>query len=342
MELTEIRCPACDSTNKRNHMTYEVKCDEPRMLYQCDECNKYYAETKGTPIERLRTPISEISRVLNALNEGTGINAATRLFGYAKNTIYLWIERFSGLKETLMLYALCHQFLQLQIEGDEIYTKVGKNKPPMESEGWTIILMDRASRFIWEMKCGKKTESLFLQAMNTLAQVISQTDELSLFTDGERRYGNLLFAICRETFHTGERGRPPFVLPQGVTIRIKNKGDQSHQLGPKRPKYQAPWREHPHTNTEIDDSEIHANHLEAFNSSLRRHLSCYRRRTNMYAKITSALQSRLDLHWLWHNFVNPHFSLRTTPAVSLGILSDSLSWQQLSRIQSVATQSTTR
>ena len=113
MELTEIRCPECNSPNKRNHMTYEVKCDEPRMLYKCVQCNKYYAETKGTPIERLRTPISEISLVLNALNEGTGINAATRLFGFAKNTIYLWIERFASLRETLMLYALCHQFIQL-------------------------------------------------------------------------------------------------------------------------------------------------------------------------------------------------------------------------------------
>ena len=233
-------------------MTYEVKCDEPRMLYKCAQCSKYYAETKGTPIERLRTPISEISLVLNALNEGTGINAATRLFGFAKNTIYLWIERFASLKETLMLYALCHQFIQLQIEGDEIYTKIENNKPPMDSEGWTILLMDRASRFIWEINCGEKTELLFLHAMETLAQVIAQTDELSLFTDGERQYGNLLFAICRETFHTGESGRPPSVLPKGVTVRIKNKGNQSHQPGPKRPKYQAPWREHPDTDTQID------------------------------------------------------------------------------------------
>jgi len=240
-----------------------------------------------------------------------------------------------------MLYALCHQFIQLQIEGDEIYTKIENNKPPMDSEGWTILLMDRASRFIWEISCGEKTELLFLRAMEPLAQVIAQTDELSLFTDGERQYGNLLFAICRETFHTGESGRPPSVLPKGVTVRIKNKGNQSHQPGPKRPKYQAPWREHPDTDTQIDDSDIHANHPEAFNSSLRRHLSCCRRRgalwANMYAKTPSNLQKRLDLHWPWHNFVNTHFTLRTTPAVALGILSDSLSWRALFRIQIVPT-----
>ena len=47
-----------------------------------------------------------------------------------------------------MIYALLHTFLTQLIEGDEVYTKVGKNGPAEASEGWTIILMDRASRFI--------------------------------------------------------------------------------------------------------------------------------------------------------------------------------------------------
>ena len=34
-----------------------------------------------------------------------------------------------------MLYSLCHQFIQLIIEGDELYTEIGRNVPPSESEG---------------------------------------------------------------------------------------------------------------------------------------------------------------------------------------------------------------
>ena len=37
-------------------------------------------------------------------NEGMGINAATRVFKVAKNSIYLWLSRRSGRKETLLLY----------------------------------------------------------------------------------------------------------------------------------------------------------------------------------------------------------------------------------------------
>ena len=118
-----------------------------------------------------------------------------------------------------------------------MYTKVAEDKPAHLSEGWTVVLMDRADRFIWELQYGERDADLFKRAMTSWAQVVDQTDDLSLFTDGDRRYGNLL------------------------------------------------------------NDDIHANHLEAFNSVLRRRMACYRRRTNTYAKEQPALQIRLDAYW---------------------------------------------
>ncbi len=85
---------------------------------------------------------------MNSLTDGTGINAVCRIFHVGKNTIYRWQFRLSGLKETLLIFSLCHQFLEQIIEGDEVYTKIKKNVEPVDSEGWTIILMERATRFI--------------------------------------------------------------------------------------------------------------------------------------------------------------------------------------------------
>jgi hypothetical protein len=56
------------------------------------------------------------------------------------------------------------------------------------------VLMDRATRFLWDMQCGRKDRKLFKNAMRLLCQVIEQTGDLTLLTDGERRYGNLLIA----------------------------------------------------------------------------------------------------------------------------------------------------
>ena len=90
---------------------------------------------------------------------------------------------------------MAHAYIQMVIEGDEFYTKVDKNVPPEESPGGTIVLMDRASRFIWEMSCGKKDKPLFEKAIKTMAELVEQTEDITLLTDGERRYGNILFEI---------------------------------------------------------------------------------------------------------------------------------------------------
>ena len=208
MSLTQRHCLECNSENFKRHCRYKVKRGEVRTLFVCQDCRNYFSETKNTPLERLNTPVSRISLVMEAINDGMGLNAACRTFHVGKNTIKRWISRLGDLKESLLLYTLCHQFIQLQIEGDELYTKVSENKPAHLSEGWTIVLLDRASRFIWEMQCGERNADLFKQAIITLTQVIEQTDDLSLFTDGERRYGNLLFEICQEIIRTGQFGRP--------------------------------------------------------------------------------------------------------------------------------------
>jgi transposase-like protein len=75
-------------------------------------------------LANLKTPLSRIVEILQALNEGLGVNAVCRVFGVSKNSLYRWQERLSDLKPTLLLYAWCHQFLKLVIEGDELYTKV--------------------------------------------------------------------------------------------------------------------------------------------------------------------------------------------------------------------------
>lgn len=333
MNLHETHCPTCYSTALAPHMTYTTHAHGPRILYHCHDCDAYFSETKHTFLEGLRTPISRIWRVLEARTEGMGLNAAARVFHAGKPSILEWERRFEHLHEVLMTYALAQQFLDLVIEGDEAYTKVEKNRPPHESPGWTIALMDRESRFLWDLECGERDEGLFRHTMELLRDVIAQTDDLSLFTDGERRYGNLLFAICSEVVRTGKPGRPKTTLPPGVKVRVKNKGKQSHTTGPKRPTYQAPWAEHPDTSPLLDTAAIHANHVEAFWSALRRKCSAFRRRTNTYAKSEGGLRRILRVYWVMHNFVRRHFTTREVPAVALGVLERPFSLQELLLIQ---------
>jgi len=182
------------------------------------------------------------------------------------------------------------------------------------------------------LHCGSKDQQLFKRALNTLVEVIEQTEELSLFTDGERRYGNLLFDICHEVIRDGQPGRPPKPLPKGIRVRLKNKGAKK-RVGRPRKKYEAPVPEHPQTETKVVENEIHANHVEGFNASRRRRNSAFRRQTNTYAKSRQHLQRTLDFFWVIHNFVRVHFTTLVVPAVKLGILETGISWSQLFSIR---------
>ena len=162
--------------------------------------------------------------------------------------------------------------------------------------------------------------------------MVEQTGSISLLTDGERRYGNLLFEICYDVIRTGKPGRPKKRLPKGVRVRLKNKGAKKRRGRPRK-QYQAPVPEHPQTDHDVAENTIHANHVEAFNASIRRRNAAFRRKTNTYAKSRKHLQRTLDVYWLVHNFVRVHFTPKVVPAVKLGILKLGISWSQLLSIR---------
>ncbi len=176
--------------------------------------------------------------------------------------------------------------------------------------------MDRASRFVWELDCGKREEHVFRQAVERVGEVSEQTDDITVFTDGERRYGTSLCELCSEVVRTGKVGRPKTTLKPGVKARVKHTGNQGHTAGRTRPKYQAPWAEHPDTPQDVDEPHIHANHLEAFFSARRRTCSAYRRRTNTYANTPKGLRRIAHVYWVVHNVLRVHFTTNEVPAVA--------------------------
>ena len=332
MDLFSHPCPGCASNDVHPHTCYSTQTHGTRTVYHCRGCDIYYSETFATPIAGLTTPLSRIIKILKARSEGMSLNATARTFSVSKKSVIDWERRLAALKPTLMFYSVLHEFIHQEIEGDELYTKVDKNVPPSVSEGWTIVLMERGSRFLWELHCGRKDKQLFEKALTCLAKVVEQTGSISLLTDGERRYGNLLFEICYDVIRTGKPGRPKKRLPKGVRVRLKNKGSKKRRGRPRK-KYQAPVPEHPQTDHDVAENTIHANHVEAFNASIRRRNAAFRRKTNTYAKSRKHLQRTLDVYWLVHNFVRVHFTTKVVPAVKLGILKLGISWSQLLSIR---------
>jgi len=114
------------------------------------------------------------------------------------------------------------------------------------------------------------------------------------------------------------------VWREGLEVAIKIKGSQ----GRKRVEWVKP--EHPYTAIS-PQSDVHANHVEAHNASLRRHCADYRRHQNLYAKTPNGLRCAVTVQQLIHNWVRPHWGLErgTTPAMAMGFVSRAMTIEEL-------------
>jgi hypothetical protein len=192
MEIIKIVCPKCKSQEIKERFCYETKNNGTRKPYECCCCETVFSETKNTFLEGLRKPVSLIVMV------GKQEQKVWLLMQLVEPLKFLRIHLSFGkaVLPTLKRFFSCFLWLislsKMVIEDDELYTKVKKNVSPEDSRRWTIVLMERASRFIWFMAVRQERQET-KKAIETLCKIIEKTDDITLVTDGERRYGNLLF-----------------------------------------------------------------------------------------------------------------------------------------------------
>jgi hypothetical protein len=143
---------------------------------------------------------------------------------------------------------------------------VGKNLPLKAFEGWMIHFIERTSRYWVEAQAGLKNASLFENRVKAAWDWANPSEWIRWFTDGERRYGKALWKLASvyltqsETTQTYEYRK---VWREGLEVAMKVKGAQG------TPHVEWLRQEHPFTAIS-SKSEVHANHNEAHNSSLRR------------------------------------------------------------------------
>ena len=199
--------------------------------------------------------------------------------------------------------------------------------PPSDSEGWTIHLIDRKSRYWIAAIAGKKNQKLFAKGVKAAWKWVKDCQSIRWFTDGERRYGKELSKLA-SVYLKSKECHPNFphrkVWREGLEVAMKIKGSQGNR--------RVEWVKIEHPFTAISpESEVNANHNEAQNAALRRRCSAYRRRQNLYAKKLPGLQRILDVQRLIHNWVRLHWGLDkgTTPAMAMGFCSRPLSIMEI-------------
>jgi transposase-like protein len=125
-----MNCIHCQSEAIVKNGTKTLKTGQVLQQYLCNTCGRRFNERSGTPMARLRTPVTTVEMALNARHEGLGIRAVARVVGTSPSNITTtaWEERLSSHLPAWSPPA--PEGGEVTVEGDELYTRVSENLPP--------------------------------------------------------------------------------------------------------------------------------------------------------------------------------------------------------------------
>ena len=123
-----MKCPGCGSLKTR-------KNGKKVQNYSYRQCYRNFNERIGTPMYRMRTSPEIVEYAINNRTEGTGLRGTGRIYKTSHSKIILWEKRLAEKKEKWS--PPVSEGIETTVEGDELYTRVGENLPPL-----TIPRMD--------------------------------------------------------------------------------------------------------------------------------------------------------------------------------------------------------
>jgi transposase-like protein len=112
--------PACSTPHvvKNGHLA-------GRQRYHCRNCGRWFGETEGTPLYRLRTDPREIAVALNVLVHHGSLRAAEEITGHKYETIRRWAV-LAVEQADLITTILVHDLQLTTVEVDEFWSFIKK------------------------------------------------------------------------------------------------------------------------------------------------------------------------------------------------------------------------
>jgi transposase-like protein len=112
--------PACRTPHvvKNGHLN-------GRQRFHCRSCGRWFGETEGTPLYRLRTDPHEIALALNVLVHHGSLRAAEEITGHKYETIRRWAV-LAVEQADLITSILVHDLQLTTVEIDEFWSFIKK------------------------------------------------------------------------------------------------------------------------------------------------------------------------------------------------------------------------
>lgn len=250
--------------------------------------------------------------VVSALTEGLGIRATARVTGVNRETVgklALQIGRgCAELHDRLVVGIRANR-----IECDELWAYVGHKRTPQKGpakpsfatgDQYTFIALGASSRAIIAYRTGKRDTEMTDQFIQDLRQRVIGTPEIT--TDGWHPYRNAI----RDAF--GSRATHG-VINKTYSVTHLNVTEASRRYSP------AAVIAVERVAVEGEPTQISTSYVERQNLTLRMGSKRFARLSNGFSKRLECHLAAVALHVAFYNLCRIHESLRSTPAMALGI-----------------------
>ena len=248
--------------------------------------------------------------ILSALVEGTSIRSVERMTSVHRDTITRLLVR-AGDTSMEVMDVLMRDLPSERIEVDEMWCYVGKKQAqvrdtdnPLEvGDMWTWVALDPDLKIVPTYHVGKRTSADAKTFMRDLSwrlknRVQLNSDALGFYVAAveEAFRGRIDYATVIKSYESAHMGSGRYSPPRKVAAVKKAviSGDP--------------------------DLDVASTSLvERQNLTMRMHMRRMTRLTNAFSKKRANLEAAVALHFAWYNFVRPHKTLKTTPAIAAGI-----------------------
>lgn len=351
MNPQTVFCPNPDCTSRGEVGTGNIGIkSQKEHRYLCKTCGQSFAQTKGTPLFRLKQSRSLFLIVITLLAHGCPPQAIVAAFGLEERTVFAWQHK-AGKHCEQVHEALVEQPRDLvQVQADEIRVKCAKKVVI-----WMAMAMQVSPRLwlgvhrpalltvrcqIWPCRCpprlwlggvlSRHRDQQLIDRLVARVKSCALPRPLLLATDGLISYVRAWKQAFRTPVSTGKPGRPRLIAWPGMVIGPVIKRHRAKRLVEVEARL-VQGEEAQRQALSLPDQKLHSSYIERLNATFRARLHGLVRRGRALYHQEAPLQAGMYLVGTFYNFCTGHDSLRRerpdgrrrwaecTPAMAAGL-----------------------
>jgi transposase-like protein len=284
--------------------------------YRCTTCGRTFAETRDTPLYRLKKPTDQVILVLTLLCHGCPLQAIVAAFGLDERTVAAWRDRAGRHGQRFHGHHVLRGQVDLgHVPADELYVKT------VAGRVWMALALAVPSRLWLGGVISPRRDLALITAVVRMVRAAARSLAILVCVDGLASYVTAFTRVFRDPARTGRAGRPRLIPTAGLLLGqvVKHHTDH-HVVGVTRRVVRgtvgaiAAVLAATGTGTGINTA-----YIERLNATFRGALSPLARRGRAIARGVGALTAGMYLLGCAYNFCWVHDSLRVAAPEGEGL-----------------------